>query len=127
MFVERLLPDPTIPYVSVALNRTTEATWIEVCGELDFASVHHLQDCLSRALADDDGKPIHVDMAEVKFVDCTGFTPLIEAAAALQDGRVLKVINASPRVRRLVELMGDVGIPIEPLVLDRSWWGQWLD
>jgi anti-anti-sigma factor len=127
MIVERLLLDSTTQYVSVDLYRTTEATWIEVCGELDLASVHHLEDCLARALADDDGKPIQVDMAEVTFVDCTGFTPLIEAAAALQDGRVLKVINPSPRVRRLVGLMGDVGIPIEPLVLDRTWRGQSLD
>jgi anti-anti-sigma factor len=127
MIAERLLLDPTTQYISVALHRTTETTLIEVCGELDLASVHHLQDCLSRALADDDGKPIHVDMAGVSFVDCTGFTPLIEAAITLQDGRVLKVINPSPRVRRLVELMSDVGIPIEPPVLDRSWWGQWLD
>ena len=127
MIAERLLLDPTTQYVSVALHTTAEATWIEVCGELDLASVHHFEACLARALADDDGKPIHVDMAEVTFVDCTGFTPLIEAAAALQDGRFLKVINPSPRVRRLVELMGDVGIPIELLVLDPSWWGQSLD
>jgi anti-anti-sigma factor len=113
MVAERLLLGPS-DYISVALHRTTEATLIEVCGELDLASVHHLEDCLSRALADDDGRPIHVDMAGVSFVDRTGFTPLIDAATALEDGRVLKVINASPRVRRLVALMGDVAIPIEP-------------
>ncbi|MGH8942262.1 MAG: STAS domain-containing protein [Acidimicrobiia bacterium] len=112
MVAERLLLDPS-EYISVALHRTTEATLIEVCGELDLASVHHLEDCLSRALADDDGRPIHVDMVEVSFVDCTGFTPLIKAATALEDGRVLKVINASPQVRRLVELIGDVGFPID--------------
>jgi anti-anti-sigma factor len=116
MVVERLLLDPS-QYISVALHRTTEATSIEVCGELDLGSVHHFEDCLSRALADEDGRPIHVDMAGVSFVDCAGFTPLIDAATALQDGRVLKVINASLRVRRLVELMGDVGVPIEPLSL----------
>jgi anti-anti-sigma factor len=112
MVAERLLLDPT-QYVSVVLHGTTEAILIEVSGELDLASVHHLEDCLSRALADSDGKPIHVDMAEVSFVDCTGFTPLIRAAAALQDGRVLKVINASRRVRRLVEVLGDVGVTLE--------------
>ena len=114
MIAERLLLDPTTQYISVALHRTTEATLIEVSGELDLASVHHLEDCLSRALAEDDGKPIHVDMAGVSFVDCTGFKPLIKAATTLQDDRVLKVINASPRVRRLVELMGDIGILVAP-------------
>ena len=114
MVAERLLLDPS-EYISVVLHRTTEATFIEVCGELDLASVHHLEDCLSRALAHDDRRPIHVDMAGVSFVDCTGFTPLIKAATTLQEDRVLKVINPSPRVRRLVELMGDLGIPVEPL------------
>jgi anti-anti-sigma factor len=87
---------------------------VEVSGELDLASAHHLEDCLSRALADDDGQPIHVNMAAVSFVDCAGFAPLIKAATVLQHGRVLKVINSSRRACRLVELMGDVGIPIEP-------------
>jgi anti-anti-sigma factor len=113
MVAERLFLDP-IQYISVVLHGTTEAWLIEVSGELDLASAHHLEGCLSLALADDDGKPIHVDMAAVSFVDCTGFAPLIRAAAALQEGRVLKVVNASPRVCRLVELRGDIGIPIEP-------------
>lgn len=100
------------PYASVALHKTTGATVIKVSGELDLGSVHHLEDCLSRAFADGDGKPIHVDMAEVSFVDCAGFAPVLETAAALQNGRVLKVISASRQVRKLVELIGDVGVPI---------------
>jgi anti-anti-sigma factor len=100
-------------YVFVVVSMTPVATLIQVSGELDLGSAHHLEDCLSRAVSDGDGKPIHLDLAEVTFVDCAGLAPLIRAAAELRDGRVLKVVSASRRVRRLVELIGDVGFPIE--------------
>jgi len=38
-------------YVSVLLHSTPAATLIQVSGELDLGSVHHLEDCLTRALA----------------------------------------------------------------------------
>jgi anti-anti-sigma factor len=100
-------------YVSVLLHSTPVATLIQVSGELDLGSVHHLEDCLTRALANGDGHPIHVDLGKVSFVDCAGFEPLTRAAAGLQDGRILTITSASPRVRRLMELMGDVGVHID--------------
>lgn len=103
-------------YVSVLLHSTPAATLIQVSGELDLGSVHHLEDCLTRALADGDGQPIHVDLGEVSFIDCAGFEPLTRAASGLQNGRVLTITSASSRVRRLMELMGDVGVLID----DRS-------
>jgi anti-anti-sigma factor len=104
---------PLAQYASVVLHQTSAATLIEVSGELDIGSVHHLEDCLFRAMSDGDGKPIHLDMGDVSFVDCAGFEPIIRAANALRDGRVLKVTSVSPRVQRLVELMGDVGVQID--------------
>jgi anti-anti-sigma factor len=100
-------------YVSVLLHSTPSATLIQVSGELDLGSVHYLQDCLTRALANGDGHPIHVDLGEVSFIDCAGFEPLIRAAAGLQDGRVLTITSASLRVRRLMELMGDAGVHVD--------------
>jgi anti-anti-sigma factor len=100
-------------YVSVLLHSTPMATLIQVSGELDLGSVHHLEDCLTRALANGDGHPIHVDLGKVSFIDCAGFEPLTRAAADLQDGRVLTITSASPRVRRLMQLMGDVGVHID--------------
>ena len=100
-------------YVSVVLHQNPGVTLIEVSGELDLRSVHHLEGCVSRALAEGDRKPIHIDMGNVSFVDCAGLEPLIRAAASLQNGRVLKITSASRRVRRLMELMGEVGIPVD--------------
>ena len=100
-------------YVSVLLHSTPLATLIQVSGELDLGSVHHLEDGLTRALANGDGQPIHVDLGEVSFIDCAGFEPLTRAAAGLQDGRILTITSASSRVRRLMELMGDVGVHID--------------
>jgi anti-anti-sigma factor len=104
---------PSAQFVSVVLHETSTATSIAVSGELDLGSVHHLEECLSRAISDGDGKPIHLDMGDVSFVDCAGFEPIIRAANALRDGRVLRVTSVSPRVQRLVELMGDVGVDID--------------
>jgi anti-anti-sigma factor len=104
---------PSAQYVSVVLHETSAATMIEVSGELDLGSVHHLEECLSRAMSNGDGKPIHLDMGDVSFVDCAGFEPIIRAGNALRDGRVLKVISVSPRVQRLMDLMGDVGVDID--------------
>jgi anti-anti-sigma factor len=101
-----------VAYVSVVLRQTSLAVLIEVTGELDLGSVHHLDDCLSRAMSDGAGKPIHVDLGGVSFVDCVGFEPIIRASNALQDGRVLTVTSASPRVQRLVDLIGDVGVDV---------------
>ncbi len=81
----------------VVVSMTPVATLIQVSGELDLGSAHHLEDCLSRAVSDGDGKPIHLDLAEVSS-DCAGLAPLIRAAAELRDGRVLKVVSASRRV-----------------------------
>jgi anti-anti-sigma factor len=100
-------------YVFVVLNSTPVATLIQVSGELDLGSVHHLEEGLTRALADGDGQPIHVDLGKVAFIDCAGFGPLTRAATALQDGRVLTITSASSRVRRLMELMGDVSVVID--------------
>lgn len=100
-------------YVSVLLHSTPAATLIRVSGELDLGSVHHLEDCLTRALANGDGHPIHVDLGKVSFIDCAGFEPLTRAVAGLQDGRILTITSASPRVRRLLELIGDVGVRID--------------
>ena len=103
-------------YVSVLLHSTAAATLIRVSGELDLGSVHHLEDCLNRALANGDGQPIHVDLGNVSFIDCVGFEPLTRAAAGLQDGRVLTITSASPRVRRLMELLGDVDVHMDASV-----------
>ena len=100
-------------YVFVVLHSTPVATLIQVTGELDLGSVHHLEDSLTRALANGDGQPIHLDLGEVSFIDCAGFEPLTRAATALQDGRVLTITSASPRVLRLMELMGDVGVHVD--------------
>ena len=100
-------------YVFVILHSTPVATLIQVSGELDLGSGHHLEESLTCALANGDGQPIHVDLGKVSFIDCAGFGPLTRAATALQDGRVLTITSASSRVRRLMELMGDVSVVID--------------
>ena len=53
------------------------------------------------------GPQITLDLAEVTFIDCAGVNVLLATRrrAGLEDGSV-DVIGASPRVRRVISLLG---------------------
>jgi anti-sigma B factor antagonist len=81
-------------------------TVLRVEGEVDLATAPELREYLHNVIADADG-PILVDLAKVTYIGSTGLRAIFAAEAELDEqGRTLRVVDASVQVRRLFELCG---------------------
>lgn len=49
---------------------------------------------------------VHLDFAELDFIDISGVITVVRAAASLGDGRHLVLHNPPPSMRRILELLG---------------------
>jgi anti-anti-sigma factor len=73
-------------------------------GEIDIASGPQLRDQLLRAMRRHAPR-LALDLTGVTFIDCAGINVLLAARRHAQlDGGWLRVIRASPRVHRVLEL-----------------------
>jgi len=79
---------------------------VEIRGEIDVFSAPGLRDELLRVIRRY-GPQLALDLAGVTFIDCAGVNVLLATRrrAGLEDGSV-DVIGASPRVRRVISLLG---------------------
>ena len=79
---------------------------VEIHGEIDIFSAPGLRDELLRVIRRH-GPQLVLDLAGVTFIDCAGVNVLLATRrrAGLEDGSV-DVIGASPRVRRVISLLG---------------------
>ena len=79
---------------------------VEICGEIDIQSAPQLRDELLQVLRRY-GSQLALDLGEVTFLDCAGINVLLATRrrARLEDGWI-RVIRASPRVRRTISLLG---------------------
>ena len=79
---------------------------VEIRGEIDVFSAPGLHDELLRVIRQH-GPQLALDLAGVTFIDCAGVNVLLATRrrAGLEDGSV-DVIGASPRVRRVISLLG---------------------
>jgi anti-sigma B factor antagonist len=79
---------------------------VEIRGEIDILSAPELRDELLRVIRHR-GSRLALDLAGVTFIDCAGVGVLLATRrrAQLEDGSV-EVIRASPRVRRMISLLG---------------------
>ena len=79
---------------------------VEIRGEIDIFSAPGLRDELLRVIRRY-GPQLALDLAGVTFIDCAGVNMLLATRrrAGLEDGSV-DVIRASPRVRRVISLLG---------------------
>jgi anti-anti-sigma factor len=83
-------------------------TLITLVGEFDIRSVDALHAAIEVAAASDD-RQVHVDMAQVDFIDSAGLGGLIRAYKRFdEDGRQLRIIDPSPTVVRLLKLTGQL-------------------
>jgi anti-sigma B factor antagonist len=74
-------------------------------GEIDLATVRHLQDALERAA--DDGGRFWLDLSEVEFMDSTGLTALVGCHNAHNDGHHrFAIICPTGPVWRALEISG---------------------
>ena len=79
---------------------------VEIRGEIDVQSAPELRDELLRVIRRF-GPELALDLAGVTFMDCAGLNVLLATRrrAQLEEGSV-RVIRASPRVLRMISLLG---------------------
>ena len=88
------------------IERVDATGAIHVDGEIDVSSSMWVADALVRSIdgASDDGI-ITLDLSQVAFIDASGLGALVEARnAARARGCELRVVDPSPRVRRIIDL-----------------------
>jgi anti-sigma B factor antagonist len=79
---------------------------VEVSGELDLASVGTLQQTLDELRADG-WEHIVIDLRQVSFIDSTGLSLLLNAErSARRPGASFAILDSSPAVERLLEVVG---------------------
>ncbi|WP_405605040.1 STAS domain-containing protein [Streptomyces sp. NBC_01410] len=111
-------PRPSRPVVDstdisrVALTVTAAAghrARVVVVGEIDLDSAADLRRVLTGALHA--SAALEIDLARVTFCDCSGLHALMNTwYRARSRGQTVAVIDASPCVRRLLELTGTLGL-----------------
>ncbi|MEU4098758.1 STAS domain-containing protein [Streptomyces sp. NPDC026673] len=89
--------------LGIAVRRGAGHALVTLCGELDLAGAPRvravLRDCAGR------GEDITVDLRNLRFLDCSGLRPLVEAAdLGVRRGRRFTIGAASVPVRRVLEL-----------------------
>jgi anti-anti-sigma factor len=79
---------------------------VEIRGEMDIQSAGKLRDELLRVVHRH-GPEVTLDLMGVTFLDCAGVNVLLATRrrAGLEGGRI-RIIRASPRVRRMMALLG---------------------
>jgi anti-anti-sigma factor len=77
---------------------------VTISGEIDIQSGPHLRDQLLRTMRRH-GARLSLDLTGVTFIDCAGINTLLAARRRAQlEGGWLCVIQASPRVQRVLAL-----------------------
>jgi anti-anti-sigma factor len=86
---------------------------VTISGEIDIQSGPQLRDHLLGVIRQH-GARLALDLADVTFIDCAGINVLLAARRRAQlEGGSLRVLRASPRVRRVITLthLGPVLMP----------------
>ena len=89
-------------------SRDADALTIELRGDLDLSSVHELETAILAAEQSDTPR-IVLDLAEVRFIDSTGLSQLLEAKRR-SNGRFRIKPSKSEAVTRLLALTGTTEI-----------------
>ncbi|MFC6086171.1 STAS domain-containing protein [Sphaerisporangium aureirubrum] len=77
--------------------------WVRVSGEVDLSNSAMLAGMLARLTAEHGS--LDVDVAELEFVDLSGFRCLVQPSDA-QETRPPRLHNVPPHLRRLMALLG---------------------
>lgn len=81
------------------------SVWIQLVGELDLATCPSFEQVLEKA--QDGASTVSIDLQEATFVDCSGLTAIVQAAArAAATGAKLILVGPAGQVERLLGLTG---------------------
>jgi len=75
---------------------------VQISGEVDLTNADTVTEAF-RALADVDERRVDLDFGEVTFMDSTGIRSILRG---IEFGLELRVVAASPRVDRVLEIAG---------------------
>jgi anti-sigma B factor antagonist len=94
----------TCSYLEIETDGSDGVVRIHVSGELDMRTAPQLNDALVPLRAS--GRPLLIDLSELRFLDRAGLVVLADAADAPGDRAVLAVTGCRANVRRVFELTG---------------------
>jgi anti-sigma B factor antagonist len=88
------------------VRRDDRATVVAVAGEIDLATAPELGAALD-GIEGSPGSTVHLDLAEVSFLDSSGISVLVDFRSRLETGGAsLALHRASPTVQRVLEISG---------------------
>jgi len=87
------------------ITRTFDPVGLSVAGAVDTTTVPALAAVLNKRAAAAGHEDIRLDVAGLEFIDVAGLRAIVETAGRLQ-GRVLRMTNLAPALRRVVSLVG---------------------
>jgi anti-anti-sigma factor len=94
------------PRFAVLTDTAADTHRVTVRGELDVATTPQVARALDDPAARNTARTF-VDLSEVGFIDSDGMRILVEAGQRAEaTGRQLRLVSASPAVRRTLELTG---------------------
>jgi anti-anti-sigma factor len=82
---------------------------VRLDGEIDLYTIPRLEAAFAEVLSA--GAPVSVDMANVTFIDSSGLHFLARVASSLNGTGPLSLVNVSPRVLRVMEIVGMDALP----------------
>jgi anti-anti-sigma factor len=94
-------------WLYVTVEPAHQQVVVRPCGEIDIATAEYLRLALDAALQQERVSRLEVDMSGVSFMDCSGLRVLVAIKERLhQQGGMLVLTNAVPRVDRLLSIVG---------------------
>ena len=82
---------------------------VRLVGEIDMHTVPRLEAAFGEVLSA--GAPVSVDMADVTFIDSSGLHLLTRVASSLNGTGPLSLVNVSPHVLRVMQIVGMDALP----------------
>ena len=97
--------------LTIRVRREQGYAIVAVAGEVDIATVTQLRERLFELAAS--GRPLVVDLDQVRFIDSAGLAAAGAARRAAGHGASLQAVCAGPRIRQLFRLIGlDSQVPL---------------
>lgn len=94
------------PDLEWAVETGDQSAVVRVAGEIDLMTQHQFDQAVSEAL-DTTAPVVNIDLGKVTFLGSIGLRVLIQAhSAAHQNGRTVRVVDASAAVHRTLTLTG---------------------